>query len=146
MKGIARYTELEPIVYELFGKGDDLDIEEATKYIHTHYYESLSSNSGLVAFESTGVVQRPLLLDVMAQFDVALVRVDTPKEICLARVAKRNLGNPRPIELDNAAEFYDYWMTEIAPTYDFALTVDGTNEESATHSIRMLMEIERRIE
>ncbi len=137
-QGIAHYREIEPIVYELFGQGAELDIEQATKYIRNHYHEQLSSNKSLVAFESTGVVQRPLLLEVMEKYAIAVVRVCTPKAICLKRVERRNLDSKNPIDILKAAEFFDYWTDEIAPTYHFALEVDGTNEDAAIQAIRLL--------
>jgi hypothetical protein len=62
---IAHYTELEPIVYERLGNGPDFGLERATEYIRSSYYEQLSSLQRVVAFESTGVTQRPLLMEVM---------------------------------------------------------------------------------
>lgn len=137
-EGIADYTELEPIVYELFGEGDEFDLESATKYIRAHYHNTLSASQRLVVFESTGVVQRPLLLEVMEIYKIALVRVSTPKEICLEHVSRRNLNTKRPVALPIAAEFFDYWTNEIAPTYHFALEVDGTDEYTAIQKIRVL--------
>ncbi len=138
-EGIAQFTDLEPIVYDLFSNEDDLDIERATKYIRTHYFDTLSAKQGLAAFESTGVVQRPLLLEVLNTFQVALVRVCTPKEICLERIAQRNLKSQRPVELENATNFYDYWTEEIAPTYQFTLEVDGLDAQAATQAIKSLI-------
>jgi dephospho-CoA kinase len=139
-EGIADYIELEPIVYKLFGKGSDLDVEPATKYIRDYYHGTLSSAQMLVAFESTGVVQRPLLLEVTEKYEIALVRVCTPKEICLERVAKRNLSSKRPMKLSTAAEFFDFWTNEIAPAYHFALKVDGVDECAAIQEIRMFVQ------
>lgn len=120
--GIASYTELEPIIYERFGKGDEFDLESATEFLREYYGQHLSS-VGLAAFESTGVVQRPLLLEVIDRYEIALVRVNTPKQVCLTRVAKRNQSSSNPIDPDNATEFFDFWTNEIAPTNQFSLEV-----------------------
>lgn len=140
-KGVAQFTELEPIVYDLFSNESGLDIDNATKYIRAHYFDTLSSNQGLAAFESTGVVQRPLLLEVLEKYQIALVRICTPKEICLERVAQRNLESKYPVELSKAAEFHDYWTQEIAPTYDFALEVTGLDEQAAIQAIKTLTSV-----
>ncbi len=137
-EGIADYIELEPIIYDLFGKGDEFDLERATAYLRSSYYDQLSSRKRLVAFESTGVVQRPLLLEIMEKYEIALVRVCTPKELCLVRVINRNLTSNNPIEVSKATAFFDYWRDEIAPTYHFALEVDGTDEQSALQAIKLL--------
>lgn len=137
-EGLAQFTELEMIVYDLFSSESGLDIDRATKYIRAHYFDTLSSSRGLAAFESTGVVQRPLLLEVLENFQVALVQICTPKETCLERVAKRNLESKYPIELSKAAEFYDFWTMEIAPTYDFTLEVSGLDEQVAIQAIKTL--------
>jgi hypothetical protein len=103
-ENVAQYTELEPIVYDLFSNESGFDIDNATEYIRAHYFDTLSSNQGLVAFESTGVIQRPLLLEVLGKYQIALIRICTPKEICLERVVQRNLKSRHPIELSKAAE------------------------------------------
>ncbi len=137
-EGIAQFTELESIVYDLFSNESELDIDRATKYIRAHYFDTLSSNRGLVAFESTGVVQRPLLLDVLEKYQIALIQICTPKETCLERVAQRNLASRYPIELSKADEFYNYWTEEIAPTYNFALEVTGLDGQAAIQAITTL--------
>lgn len=135
-EGIAQFTELELIIYDLFSNESGLDVDRATAYIRTHYFDTLSSNRRLVAFESTGVVQRPLLLDVLEKYQIALIQICTPKEICLERVAQRNLTSKYPIDLSKADEFYSYWIEEIAPTYNFALNVTGLNGQTAIQAIK----------
>lgn len=137
-RGVARYTELEPIIYDLFSDGDDFDLKGATAYIRQHYQEQLTANLGLVAFESTGVVQRPLLLEMISRYRIALVRVCTPKVVCLQRVAQRNQTAKRPLDIDKADQFFNYWTEEIAPTYEFALEVDGTEADKAVEAIQRL--------
>ncbi|CCN38507.1 hypothetical protein VIBNISO65_1650023 [Vibrio nigripulchritudo SO65] len=137
--GFGVYRDLEPILYSKFRSGDDLNVREATEYIRTHYYHSLDSTEIVnPIFESTGIVQKPLLTEVMQKYRLALVKIVTPKEICLERVRKRNCNSQQPIESSNASEFYDNWMENIAESYDFTLSVDGTDLESATRSIMLL--------
>lgn len=138
LEGIAQFTELEPIIYDLFSNESGLDIDRATKYIRTHYFDTLSSNRGLAVFESTGGVQRPLLREILEKYHVVLAQICTPKEVCLERVAQRNLESKYPIELSKAAEFYNYWTKEIAPTYDFALEVTGLDGQAAIQAIKSL--------
>lgn len=133
--GVAHYLELEPIIYERFRTDDDIDVAQATAFIRQSYHDQIAERTKPVAFESTGVVQRPLLLDMMATYSLALVRICIPKSVCLARVEKRNATSHHPITPENAANFYDYWHNEIAPTYTFALNVDGTDVNSAIHKI-----------
>jgi shikimate kinase len=137
-QGVADYVDLEPIVYSKFSDGEDFDVAGATEFIRDHYYEQLVAGHELVAFESTGVVQRPLLLEVMAKFNIALIRLRAPKALCLDRVARRNQTSKHPVDLDKAGEFFDYWHNDIAPTYEFSLEVDGTDVVDAIEKIRLL--------
>ena len=135
-EGIARYTELEPLVYDRFEIDGTFEVEEATKYIRSFYLDELSRNEGVVALESTGITQRPLLLEVMERYRVALIWLATPKGVCLERIKRRNIDAIRPIRVCKANEFYDYWTAEIAPQYEFSLQIDGTDGESAMHEIK----------
>lgn len=136
--GIAHYDDLEPIIYDRFTNGTDFDGERATKFLCAYYEKQLSSIQ-LVVFESTGVVQRPLLLDMIAKYNIALLRVVTPKAICLERVAQRNLISERPVDMDKAVEFFDYWNNEIAPMYQFDLEIDGVDAETAVQNIQKFL-------
>ena len=138
--GIASYKELEPLVYDQFEKNGEFDIKGATAFLHQFWSEQLETE-GLVVFESTGVVQRPLLLELSELFKVGLIWVKTPRDVALARVKNRNKMAPRPIDDQTAADFYDMWTNEIAPTYEFALVVDGTNEKEAIRQICELVPI-----
>jgi hypothetical protein len=137
--GVADYIELEPTVYRLFSDGRELDLARATRFIRDHYHEQLAAGRGPVAFESTGVTQRPLLLEVLDRYEVALVRVVTPREVCLERIAVRHAGGDVESEVDNARRFFDFWTREIAPTYAFALEVSGTDEGAAVDAIASLL-------
>ena len=134
---IAQYVDLEPIMYDRFSSGDQFDLERATTFLREHYEEQLSTPH-LATFESTGVVQRPLLCDMIAKYNIALIRVCTPKHICLERVVQRNRHTNRPIDLAKANEFFDHWNDEIAPTYNFALELDGMDTDTAVKNIQTL--------
>ena len=82
------------------------------------------------------MTQRPLLLDVMEQHDVALVRVDAPKALCMERVAQRNVGREIQIKPSRCSDFFDFWTGDVALGYDFALTVDGSDADLAIGQIR----------
>lgn len=138
--GIASFRELEPLVYDRFEKDGEFDTKGATAFLRQFWSEQLQAEYFAV-FESTGVVQRPLLLELCEQFNIGLIWVKTPKDIALARVENRNKTAPRPIEDQVAADFYDMWTNEVAPTYEFALVVDGTNEEETIRQICELVSI-----
>ena len=135
--GIASYIEMEPIIYDLFGQQDEFDVEGATAYLRKNYIQQFAS-SPLVAIESTGLVQRPLLLDLIDQFDLALICMATPKDVCLARVARRNRSAKRPIEAKVVSNFYDKWHNEVALGYRFNLTLRNENTDDAINQIKLL--------
>ena len=137
--GLADYVEMEPIVYARFANGDDFDVEGATAFLRQTYWEQINNQTQVVALESTGVVQRPLLEALQAAFAVRLIWVRTPKAVCLERVAQRNLQAERPITPENAEQFYDFWTNDIAPSYAFALEVDGTHAPTAIQAIQQLL-------
>lgn len=136
--GVAKYIEMEPIIYDLFSYEGVFDTKGATQYLRQSYYEQLKADH-LVVFESTGVVQRPLLLELCQSFHIGLIRVGTPKEVCLIRVKQRNATAKRPINIGTTKEFYDMWTNDIAPTYDFTLTIDGSNSQQALQEIVILI-------
>ena len=135
-EGIAEYEELEPIVYERFGRGFGFDVAAASLFLRDYYFGKLSGADGVTAFESTGVTQRPLLLEVIDVFPVALVRVNTPKEVCMARVAARNVGREIQIKPSRCSDFFDFWTEEVALGYDFDLEVDGMSPVDAVQAVR----------
>lgn len=138
---IGTYLEIEPILYDKFSQGDDLNIELATSFIRKHYFDSLSSSEiHMPIFESTGMVQRPLLLEVKQQYNLAFVKVVISKEASLERVERRNRNSHTVISSEQASEFYDNWMGNVAKFYDFAVEVDGTDTKSAAELIKGLLE------
>ncbi|WP_237322449.1 hypothetical protein, partial [Vibrio sp. vnigr-6D03] len=138
---IGTYSELEPVLYEKFSDGDDLDTEKASAFIRQYYFNSLSSSEiNMPIFESTGLVQRPLLLEVMKQYELALVKVVVSKEVSLERVAKRNAGSHTVIEPSQVSEFYDNWMQNVANRYKFSVEVDGSDVHSAAELIKLCIQ------
>lgn len=136
---IAEYVELEPIIYDRFGDGADFDVAAATPFLRSHYHRRLESPNVPQAFESTGVTQRPLVLEVQASYRVALVRVQTPKSVCLERVAARDHSGNQTARIENASLFFDFWTEEVAPSFDFSLVVAGTDEASAVAAVARLL-------
>jgi shikimate kinase len=140
-RGIMRYTELEPILVQRFGTGAEFLANKAAavRFIRESYAELLRPGRGPVALESTGVSDRPLLEELLRAHVLLLVKVETPKTTCLERVASRpkhlNIGN----DLEAAARFYDFWHRDIAPTYAFAASIDGTNIEAALTDLERLV-------
>jgi shikimate kinase len=143
--GIAHYADMEPLIYERFGHDAAFDVVQATQFLRASYHDLLSRCGQVVALESTGVVQRPLLQELQQAYTIALVRVLTPKELCLQRVAERNVTSSRPIDVAKAAAFYEYWTQDIAPSYTFALTVDGSDALGAVEAIHTLIKTPRQV-
>lgn len=56
------------------------------------------------------------------------------------RVAARHSGADVASRTDDAERFFDYWAREVAPTYTFALEVDGRDERRAVGAITELLE------
>jgi hypothetical protein len=140
--GITHYVELEPRLVAIFGKGAQFLANKvaALQFVRESYATQLRYATGPVAFESTGVSDRALIDALRARHVLLLVHVATPKATCVARVAGRpdhlNIGN----DVDAAARFYDFWYAQVAPSYRFAATVDGTDVESAGGSIASLLQ------
>jgi len=140
-RGIASYAELEPILVEKFGRGAEFlaNKRAVVRFIRESYAQQLRDARGPVAFESTGVSDRPLLEELLREHALLLVKLETPKATCLERVASRpqdrNIGNDR----EATARFYDFWYRDIEPTYDFAVSVDGTNVEAALRDVARLL-------
>jgi adenylate kinase family enzyme len=140
---IASYVEVEPILRERFGAGAAFQarIREAGAFIVDFYREQLACAARPVAFESTGVVDRPLLQRLARDHSVAFVRVNAPRATCVERVVSRpsgaNIASTTDREL--VGRFWDRWNREIAPAFDFDLEVDGTDVEAATTSLRAFL-------
>lgn len=142
-QGVASYVEFEPLLRERFGAGEAFNdrIEAAGAFIWRSYRDQLERSTGVVVFESAGIQDRPLLEALQRRHRVALVRVDTPRAVCVDRVLARpcdgnisNTSNPEQI-----ARCHDLWHERIAPTYAIVGSVPGTDTVRATEMIRSLL-------
>jgi hypothetical protein len=140
--GVVSYVELEPILVEKFGTGPEFAANKprAIDFIRQSYREQLADRSRVVAFESTGVTDRPHLEDLLRCHRVALVKVATAKPICLQRIAERARGRNISNDIVASDRFYYFWRDEVAPTYAFALEVKGDDVDGATNMIRRYLQ------
>jgi predicted kinase len=129
-QGIASYSELEPKLIQLYGEGDEFAKHRATAHlwIWDFYRSELRESSLPVIMETTGIAGRDFINEVGSQHNMLFVKLDTPREVCLARLRVRPRGrNINEGTEESSGEFYDNWHANVAPTYDFGLTVSGTN-------------------
>jgi predicted kinase len=138
-QGVASYTELEPKLMELFGEGEEFAKNRPTAHlwIWDFYRRALKETRLPVVMETTGIAGRDFIEEMRARYRLLFVKLDTPKAICLERVRTR----PRGRHVNDADEaffenFYTHWHTNVAPTYDFGLTVSGTDLSSDVSLIR----------
>jgi shikimate kinase len=107
------------------------------------YFDRLRSiqvrSGGVVAFESTGLSDRAQLLALVAEAGCALVRVEASRESSVSRVAGREPG--RNFTNEGAAEFFDYWHREVAPTYEFDAVIRNETEsdDDIVEQVRSLL-------
>jgi len=143
--GIVTFVELEPILVEKFGKGAAFQANKdaALKFIRESCLRQLRVAKGPIAFESTGVSDRALIEELVGGHQVLLVKVETPKVVCLERLATRPRARNLSNDLAAGARFYDFWHRDIEPTYAFAATVDGTSVSEATRAIVAMLNITR---
>jgi dephospho-CoA kinase len=142
-RGVVSYRELEPLLRERFGRGPDFEsrLREVAVFIWGSYREQLSKSALPVAFESAGVADRPLLERLQSEYRVGLVLVRADRSLCVDRVIARPPGKniSHTTDRDALARHYDLWREKIQPSYDFVLTVDGGDAESAVTAIRDLL-------
>jgi len=138
-QGVASYTELEPKLKEMFGKGEEFAKHrpKAHLWIWEFYRRELKEATLPVVMETTGIAGRDFIDEMSSQYGMLFVKLATPKEICLERVRTRpkgrNINDSNEAYFDN---FYDEWHGKTAPTYDFDLTVSGTDLTSDVRLIR----------
>lgn len=137
--GVALYQEMEPELRQRFGTGREFEsrIAEVGAFLWSAYQDQLRAAWKVVAFESGGVADRALLEALQRRHRVALVHVDTPRDVCAQRVVER--GPARNIshttDPDPVRQHYDFWRAKILGSYEFALTVDGVDAEAALREI-----------
>lgn len=146
LRGVVSYTELEPILMEIFGTGEDFvrHRPEAHAWIRNFYREQLAGAVQPVGIETTGISDRPFLEELSGSHRMLFVKVATPREVCIERVRTRpggrNINKPADQRTVSTGSFYDYWHGEIAPGYEFDLSVPGTDVASAVEQIQQAIE------
>jgi len=142
-EGIASYLEVEPILVARFGTGKEFQsqIKEVGAFLWHSYTEQLRSSQLPVIFESTGVSDRILLDRLRRSYQTAIVHVRADRSLCISRLLGRtrgyNISNSDDPEVNGG--FYDFWCEQVAPTYEFDLSVDGADVQAATSEIRKLI-------
>jgi len=113
-------------------------IKEVGAFLWHSYTEQLRCSQLPVIFESTGVSDRLLLDRLRRSYQTAIVRVRAARSLYIRRLLGRargyNISNSDDPEVNGG--FYDFWCEQVAPTYDFDLSVDGVDVQAATREIR----------
>jgi predicted kinase len=137
--GIVRYEELEHEIVQRFGSGADFAARkaDALAWIEARLREQLAAIAGdgrdtapPVAIQSTGLSDREILLRLAGDYHLLFARINTPRELCVARVQTRpqhqNLSN----DPDFATRFHDYWHGIVSPGWEFELELGGVDTEA----------------
>ena len=137
-RGIAIYTELEPLIVEMFGQGDDFVPKrpQAHRWIRNFYRQQLADAELPIVIETTGIGDRGFLRELGRNHSLLLVMLTTSRDICLDRVRTRPKGRNVDAPGKPLPKFYDDWHSQTKPTYTFDLAVSGTNLEQAVGAIR----------
>lgn len=138
--GVARYTELEPRLIREFGEYEEFvaNKEGALRFIQNHLEAELADPTP-VLFESTGISDRAMLVDLGKRYPLVLIKVKTPKSICMERIGRRSPGRNITNDLWNNDRVYEHWCAEVEHSYGFDLEVDGSDAESAVNEISALI-------
>lgn len=130
-RGLARYEELEPELRARFGSGAEFAARkaDALAFIEARLRGQLAAGEQAgappVAIQSTGLSDREILLRLGEEYRLLYARLNTPRDVCVARVESRqqnlNLNN----DPDYAARFHDYWQAEVAPHWSFDVELSG---------------------
>ena len=136
-RGIASYVELEPIIVKKFGEGEEFIPKrpEAHRWIRDFYREQITTSEKPVVYETTGISDRDFHQELSTNYKLFYVGVVTCRSLCLERVKTRPRGHNVNASSVSTGEFYDYWYSEIEPTYKFDLLVDGTDVDGAVGKI-----------
>jgi shikimate kinase len=131
-RGLARFTELEPELVGRFGTGAAFAARkaEALEFIEASHRRQLAAGGLPAVLESTGLSERGLLLRLAAEYRLLLVRMNTPRDVCIARVSSRTAGRNLNNDAAFAASFYQHWHSVVAPGWEFALEVDGVDADT----------------
>lgn len=138
-QGVVSYTELEPILVERFGRGEEFARHrpKAHEWIWSFYRRALQTSPLPVAMETTGIAGRDFLEEIQATGRVLLIKLTTPREVCVSRA----LSRPKGAHVTDhgraaAGRFFDHWHGDVAPTYAFDLCVSGTDLDADVESIK----------
>ena len=136
-RGIAAYTELEPLIVEMFGSGDDFVPKrpQAHRWIRDFYRQQLANTKLPIVIETTGIGDRRFLQELVQNHSLLLVMLTTSREICVDRVRTRPKGRNVDAPGKSFQEYYDDWHSQTKPTYTFDLSVSGTDLEQAVRAI-----------
>jgi shikimate kinase len=80
-----------------------------------------------LVIESTGLSDGPMLDRLRRDFPLLLVKVWAPRDQCVERVRDREPGRNLNNDPEATAQFYDFWVREVEPRFEFdlALVNDG---------------------
>ena len=132
-RGLAHFEELEPLLMTQFGTGADFAARkaEALEFIEASYRRQLGQSTLPVALQATGLSDRAIQERIGRDFRLLLARINTPRQLCAARAQSRPAGQNLNNDPEYAASFHDYWQANVAPGWNFALELDGTDSEAA---------------
>ena len=141
--GIGDYTELEPLLVQKYGTGEEFARKrpQIHRWIWSYYRNRLSDVDIPVVMETTGISGRDFLAEIDLSYRLLYAKFDTPQALCVDRVLSREQGrhvndSSRP----EAVEFYEYWHEEIKDTYTFDLSLSGVDLKQDVQAIRMAIE------
>jgi hypothetical protein len=142
-RGLTHFVDLEPELLACFGKGQEFAARktEALEFLRLRYLEQLTSSELPVMFQSTGLSDRGILIDLAAAYRLVFAKLETPRAVCIERVITR----PQDQNINNdpgfTASFYDYWTEAIAPSWEFDLQLDGQDAELAVRQVSEALSI-----
>ena len=141
-RGLATYTELEPLIVEMFGRGEAFVPKrpQAHRWIRNFYRQQLAEANLPIVIETTGIGDRAFLQELAQSYVLMLVMLDTPRDLCLDRVHSRPKGHHVSAPGKPVDEFYDDWHSQTKPTYEFDLSVSGTDLEQAVGAVHSALE------
>lgn len=141
-QGLATYTELEPLIVEVFGSGESFVPKrpQAHRWIRDFYRQQLRDGSLPIVIETTGIGDRAFLEELAETHSVVLVMLDTPRDVCLDRLEHRPKGRHVGAPGKPAAQFHDDWHSQTKPTYEFHLSVSGTDLERAVRDVHATLD------
>ena len=113
--------------------------EEAHAWIRNFYRLEVISSELPVVYETTGMSDRKFHEELSVSSRLFYVKVVTSRKMCTDRVQSRPKGKHTNAMPDTVSDFYDHWYSEIEHTYQFDLSVDGTDTDKACRRIHQIM-------